>query len=45
MYHFNYPSGMTSRFAKSCYWDLMNDVRRPPYVRRFRVTKYLKMRY
>ncbi len=44
-YHFEYPIGLTSAFAQSCYWDLMNDVRRPPYMKRFRVTKYLKMRY
>jgi hypothetical protein len=27
------------------YWDLMNEIRREPYIPRFEVTKYLKMRY
>ncbi len=44
-YRYTYPKGLTSRFAKECYWGLMNEVRSAPYVRRFEVTKYLKRRY
>ena len=45
MYGFTYPPDVTSKLAKECYWELMNEVRSPPYVRRFRVTKWLKLRY
>jgi hypothetical protein len=44
-YRYTYPNGVTSRLAKECYWELMNEVRSPPYVRRFQVTKWLKLRY
>jgi hypothetical protein len=45
MYTYTYPESIQSKFAKSCYWDLMNEVRSVPYMRRFRVTKWLKLRY
>jgi len=45
MYRFTYPEGVVHNFAKQCYWDLMNEVRDQPYVRRFQVTKWLKTRY
>jgi hypothetical protein len=44
-YHYTFPIGIESNFAKQCYWDLMNEVLQPPYVRRFQVTKWLKLRY
>jgi hypothetical protein len=44
-YHYTYPAGLTSALAQSYYWDLMNEVREPPHVRRFQVTKMLKLRY
>lgn len=44
-YKFNYPNGCTSRLARAMYWDLMNWVRSTPYMPRFEVTKYHKMRY
>jgi len=44
-YHYTYPKGIQSEFAKACYWDLMNEVRSKPYMRRFKVTKWLKLRY
>lgn len=44
-YRYTYPSGVTSSLAQSYYWDLMNEVRSPPYVRQFQVTKWLKLRY
>lgn len=44
-YRYAYPAGLTSAFAKECYWELMNEVRNVPYVRRFQVTKWLKLRY
>lgn len=45
MYRYTYPNGVAHNFAKQCYWDLMNEVREQPYVRRFEVTKWLKLRY
>jgi hypothetical protein len=45
MYHYTYPQKIKSDFARNCYWDLMNCVRAKPYVRKFQVTRYLKMKY
>jgi hypothetical protein len=42
---FRFPVGVSRDLAKVMYWDLMNAVRSEPYVPRFEVTKYLKMRY
>lgn len=44
-YRYTYPNGVTTRFAQECYWELMNEVRSPPHIRRFEVTKWLKLRY
>lgn len=44
-YRFTYPPNVVNEFAKTCYWDLLNEVRRRPYVRRFRVKQWLKLRY
>lgn len=44
-YMFDYPDGCTSDLARQMYWELMNWVRSTPYMPRFEVTKYLKMRY
>jgi len=44
-YHYTYPKEMKSKFAKACYWELMNEVRIEPFMRRFKVTKWLKLRY
>jgi hypothetical protein len=45
MYRFKYPAGSEHPTGKSMYWDLMNDVRSEPYMPRFEVTRFLKMRY
>lgn len=45
MYHYTYPKEINNTFAKSCYWDLMNEVRSKPYIEKFQVSKYLKMSY
>ena len=44
-YRYIYPKEVVNNFAKQCYWELMNEISTPPYVRRFKVTKYLKLRY
>jgi len=45
MYEYTYPAGVTSRFGQQTYWELMNLVRSKPYMRRFQVTKWEKLRY
>jgi hypothetical protein len=40
-YEFKYPAGLVEKFAKQCYWDLMNEVRDKPSMRRFEVWKSL----
>jgi hypothetical protein len=44
-YRFDYPPGVLHEVAKQCYWELMNDVRRKPIMRRFEVSMMLKQRY
>ncbi len=44
-YRYTYPKEMNNDFARNCYWDLMNEVRLKPYIKKFQVTRYLKMRY
>ena len=44
-YTYRYPQDVTSELGKTCYWDLMNDVMRQPFIQRFEVARYLKMRY
>ena len=44
-YKYNYPNDVRDEFARSCYWDLMDDVRVPPYIPQFKVNRFLKMRY
>ncbi|MCF7892084.1 MAG: hypothetical protein K9L96_03815, partial [Candidatus Omnitrophica bacterium] len=44
-YHYTYPERVNNSFAKKCYWDLMDEIRSKPYMPKFQVTKYLKMRY
>lgn len=44
-YQYTYPTAVSNSLAKSCYWDLMNEVRSKPYMHKFQVTRYLKMRY
>jgi hypothetical protein len=44
-YHYIYPTTVVSELARYCYLEIMNDVRTQPYMRRFGVSKYLKLRY
>ena len=43
--HYNYPENIKNNFAKNCYRNLMSEVRSKPYMNKFQVTRYLKMRY
>lgn len=44
-YRYQFPPDIERELGKTMYWDLMNDVRSEPYIPRFEVTHYLKMRY
>lgn len=44
-YHYTYPDKIKKGSARTCYWELMNDMRSKPYMKKFQVTEYLKMRY
>ncbi len=44
-YHYTYPEGVNTKFARNCYWDLMNGLLSRPYVPRFTTTSILKIRY
>lgn len=45
LYRYEIPEVISTSFAQACYWDLMNEVRSEPYMKKFQVTKWLKMRY
>lgn len=44
-YRYHYPETIINLYAREVFWDLMNDVRSEPYIKKFTVTRYLKMRY
>ncbi len=44
-YKYTYPNGVSNGFAKNCYWELMNTIRSKPYMPKFQITRFLKMRY
>jgi hypothetical protein len=44
-YEYRFPLGITAKFPRDCYWNLMNDVRGQPFLRRFETTRFLKMHY
>ncbi len=43
-YKYEIPPEIESEFAKSCFWELMNAIKSGPIVKKFTVTKYLKLR-
>lgn len=44
-YSYRYPEDLSDDFAKSCYRDLMNTVRRKPYIERFTANSVWKQGY
>lgn len=44
-YVYSYPEFVKNSFGQTMYWDLMNQVRSGPYMKRFAVPAYLKQRY
>jgi hypothetical protein len=45
MYRYTCPEEIQSEFARTCYWELMNEVSSKSYMRKFKVTRWLKLRY
>ena len=45
LYGYDVPAGLVSAYARTVYWNLMNEVRSPPSMRPFKVTRWLKLRY
>jgi hypothetical protein len=44
-YHYRIPPECGSKLTETIYWDLMNAVRSEPYIPRYKVTPWLKLRY
>jgi hypothetical protein len=44
-YRYNYPDNITNHYVREIFLNLMNDVRSKPYMPRFVVTRYFKLRY
>ena len=44
-YRYTFPTDVEAKFARDSYWELMNKIRSGPYMREFRVTPSLKLRY
>ena len=44
-YRYTFPIDIEDKFAKNTYWELMNKIRSGPYVKEFKVTRYLKLKY
>jgi len=42
MYKYEYPPEITSQIARKWFWRLMNNVRSPPYFKKFSGAQYLK---
>jgi len=45
LYRYQYPDELQHPYAKTCYWNLMNGVRRGPIFDPFTVTEHLKGQY
>ena len=45
MYSYTYPTETISPYAKRIFCELMDAVRAPPYMKKFQVTRWLKLRY
>lgn len=44
-YSYHVPAEIDNDYAKDCYWELMDELRKVPYMRRFRVSDSLKSEY
>ena len=43
LYGYKVPENIKSRYARNCYWDLMNKLRTNPSIRRFIVSRHFKI--
>jgi len=44
-YSYTVPVEIESEYARDCYWELMNELRQEPYMRRFIVSESFKSEY
>ncbi len=44
-YRYTFPTDVEGKFSRNTYCELMNKIRSGPYVKEFKVTRYLKLRY
>jgi len=44
-YSYKYPKELNNRFARNCYWGLLNNVRSTPFVDKFKTYDVLSIRY
>lgn len=44
-YSYKVPNEIKSEYARDCYWELMNELRREPYMKKFVVAKSFKTEY
>lgn len=44
-YRYDYPKEINDKFAKDCFWSLMNSIRMKPYIKKFKSTEMSKIRY
>jgi hypothetical protein len=44
-YSYKVPAEINSEYARDCYWELMNDLRQEPFMRRFIVSESFKSEY
>jgi hypothetical protein len=44
-YNYRYPEGIEHEFSRSCFWDLMNDMRSEPYLPQFHASDFLRGRF
>jgi hypothetical protein len=44
-YGYHVPNEIKSEYARDCYWELMNELRRKPYMRKFVVSDSFKSEY
>ena len=44
-YSWRLPVSLSSSYSEQCAWELFNALKSPPYMPKFRVTRWLKVRY
>ena len=44
-HQYTYPADINGKFPRNTYWELMKIIRNGPFMKQFKVTRYLKLRY